>query len=63
MYKKYRDKEVSAAAKGLIGLFREIAPSMLEKKVGLMYHFMYWKTGSAILVLKCSTFSFSQSVV
>ena len=31
-YKKYREKEVSSAARGLIGLFREVAPQMLEKK-------------------------------
>ena len=31
-YKKYREKEVSSAARGLIGLFRELAPQMLEKK-------------------------------
>ncbi|KAK9811636.1 hypothetical protein WJX72_007420 [[Myrmecia] bisecta] len=31
-YKKYRDKAVSSAARGLIGLFREIAPGMLEKR-------------------------------
>lgn len=31
-YKKYRDKAVSSAARGLISLFRELAPSMLEKK-------------------------------
>eukprot|EP00955_Chlamydomonas_euryale_P073273 361687-Chlamydomonas_euryale.AAC.4 len=32
LYRKYRDKEVSSAAKGLIGLFREINPAMLSKK-------------------------------
>eukprot|EP00890_Picochlorum_soloecismus_P002101 jgi/Picsp_1/2892/NSC_01117-R1_protein len=31
-YKKFRDKEVSTTARGLLGLFREIAPSMLRKK-------------------------------
>eukprot|EP00887_Chlorella_sp_A99_P007365 scaffold2.g7365.t1 len=31
-YKKDRDKAVSSAARGLIGLFRELAPGMLEKK-------------------------------
>lgn len=31
-YKKYREKEVSSAARGLIGLFREVAPQLLEKK-------------------------------
>ncbi|KAL6785625.1 hypothetical protein ACKKBF_B01005 [Auxenochlorella protothecoides x Auxenochlorella symbiontica] len=31
-YKKTRDKAVSSAARGLIGLFRELAPSMLEKR-------------------------------
>eukprot|EP00884_Botryococcus_braunii_P012226 jgi/Botrbrau1/21003/Bobra.0144s0020.2 len=32
MYKKYREKEVATAARGLISLFRELAPAMLEKK-------------------------------
>ncbi|EIE25800.1 SDA1-domain-containing protein [Coccomyxa subellipsoidea C-169] len=32
LYKKFRNKEVAAAARGLIGLFRELNPSMLEKK-------------------------------
>lgn len=31
-YKKYRDKEVATVARGLLGLFRELAPSMLKKK-------------------------------
>ncbi|KAK9840402.1 hypothetical protein WJX74_009278 [Apatococcus lobatus] len=31
-YKKFKDKEVSSAARGLAGLFRELAPSMLAKK-------------------------------
>ena len=31
-YKKYRNKAVSSAARGLIALFRELAPGMLEKK-------------------------------
>jgi protein SDA1 len=31
-FRKIRNKAVSASAKGLIGLFREIAPGMLEKK-------------------------------
>jgi len=31
-YKKFRNKEVSSAARGLIGLFRELAPGMLLKK-------------------------------
>ena len=31
-YKKARDKPVSNAARGLIALFREIAPGLLEKK-------------------------------
>ncbi|KAL4857462.1 hypothetical protein ACK3TF_002330 [Chlorella vulgaris] len=31
-YKKFREKQVSSAARGLIGLFRELAPSMLEKR-------------------------------
>ncbi len=31
-YKKFRDKEVAAAVRGLVGLFRELAPSMLRKK-------------------------------
>ncbi|KAK9862024.1 hypothetical protein WJX84_008292 [Apatococcus fuscideae] len=31
-YKKFKDKEVSSAARGLAGLFREIAPAMLAKK-------------------------------
>ena len=32
LYKKFRNKEVAAAARGLIGLFRELNPGMLEKK-------------------------------
>lgn len=32
MYKSYRDKEVSLAARGLISLFREVAPGMLQRK-------------------------------
>lgn len=32
MYKKTRDKAVSSAARGLISLFRELAPGMLERK-------------------------------
>ena len=32
LYKKFRNKEVASAARGLIGLFRELAPGMLEKK-------------------------------
>lgn len=31
-YKKYRNKAVSSAARGLIALFRELAPGMLEKR-------------------------------
>ncbi|KAL4448816.1 hypothetical protein ABPG77_007533 [Micractinium sp. CCAP 211/92] len=31
-YKKFRNKEVSSAARSLIGLFRELAPGMLEKR-------------------------------
>jgi len=31
-YKRARDKPVATAARALIGLFRELAPSMLEKK-------------------------------
>ena len=31
-YKKYRDKGVSAAARGLISLYREVAPHMLHKR-------------------------------
>ena len=31
-YKKYRDKGVSAAARGLITLYREVAPHMLHKR-------------------------------
>ena len=31
-YKKYRDKEVATVARALLGLFREVAPSMLKKK-------------------------------
>ena len=31
-YKKFRDKEVSRAARGLLGLFRELAPGMLRKR-------------------------------
>lgn len=32
MYKKFREKEVSNAARALLSLFREIAPHMLERK-------------------------------
>ncbi len=32
LYKKFRNKEVASAARGLIGLFRELNPSLLEKK-------------------------------
>eukprot|EP00798_Chlamydomonas_sp_ICE-L_P018496 gene18496-24994_t len=32
LYKKYRDKQVSSAAKGLIGLFRDLNPILLAKK-------------------------------
>ncbi len=32
MYRKYREKEVAAAARGLISVFRELAPGMLEKR-------------------------------
>lgn len=32
LYKKFRNKEVASAARDLIGLFRELNPSMLEKK-------------------------------
>lgn len=32
LYKKFREKEVASAARGLITLFRELAPGMLEKK-------------------------------
>lgn len=32
LYKKYKDKHVSNAAKGLLSLFRELKPSMLMKK-------------------------------
>lgn len=32
MYKKYREKEVAAAARSLISAFRELAPGMLEKR-------------------------------
>ncbi|GAX82660.1 hypothetical protein CEUSTIGMA_g10086.t1 [Chlamydomonas eustigma] len=32
MYRKFREKEVATAARGLIGLFRELNPSMLSKK-------------------------------
>lgn len=31
-YKKFREKHVGSAARGLISLFRELAPHMLEKK-------------------------------
>jgi protein SDA1 len=31
-YRKYRDKEVATVARALLGLFREVAPSMLKKK-------------------------------
>lgn len=32
LYRKARDKEVASAARGLVGLFREVAPGMLAKK-------------------------------
>lgn len=32
LYKKFREKEVASAARGLITLFRELAPGMLEKR-------------------------------
>lgn len=32
LYKKFREKEVSNAARSLASLFRELAPQMLEKK-------------------------------
>lgn len=32
LYKKFREKEVASAARSLISLFREVAPSMLEKR-------------------------------
>ena len=32
MYRKFREKEVATAARGLIGLFREINPAMLAKR-------------------------------
>lgn len=32
LYRKFRDKEVSNAARGLIGLFRELNPAMLAKR-------------------------------
>ena len=32
MYRKFREKEVATAARGLIGLFREINPALLAKK-------------------------------
>ena len=32
LYRKDRNKEVSTAARGLIGLFREINPAMLAKR-------------------------------
>lgn len=32
LYKKFRNKEVASAARGLIGLFRELAPGMLDKR-------------------------------
>jgi len=31
-YKKFRDKEVASAARGIIGLFRELNPALLAKK-------------------------------
>ena len=31
-YRKFKNKEVSAAARALVGLFRELAPGMLAKK-------------------------------
>ena len=31
-YKKFRDKEVATSARALLGLFRELAPSMLAKR-------------------------------
>ena len=32
LYKKFRNKEAASAARGLIGLFRELAPGMLDKR-------------------------------
>ncbi|KAK9834281.1 hypothetical protein WJX81_003203 [Elliptochloris bilobata] len=32
LYKKFRNKEVASAARGVIGLFRELAPALLEKR-------------------------------
>ena len=32
LYKKFRNKEVASAARGLVGLFRELAPGLLEKR-------------------------------
>ncbi len=32
LYRKFRDKEVSSAARGLVGLFRELNPAMLAKR-------------------------------
>jgi protein SDA1 len=32
LYRKARDKEVAAAARGIVGLFREVAPALLAKK-------------------------------
>lgn len=32
MYRGFRDKEVASAARGLISLFREVAPKMLQRK-------------------------------
>ena len=31
-YRKFKNKEVSSAARALVGLFRELAPAMLDKK-------------------------------
>jgi len=31
-YRKFKNKEVSAAARALVGLFRELAPGMLAKR-------------------------------
>ncbi|KAF5825647.1 SDA1 domain-containing protein [Dunaliella salina] len=32
LYKKFKNKQVSASARGLIGLFRELNPELLAKK-------------------------------
>ena len=31
-YRKFKNKEVSSAARSLVGLFRELAPALLDKK-------------------------------